>query len=321
MGGILGRPLEVVIEDDQTNPEVAVTATNKLIQQDGAVAIIGSSNSPSTRAMKPITTEAGIPHMALAAANAITEDPIDWIWRAPPRDALAVAKALQYISENMGMTKIATLYDENAYGSSGAAEIEARAADYGLELVAQESYKNDETDLTAQLTKLKGANPEVIVVWGTNPGPAVAAKNMRQLDMTQPFVGSHGIANASFIELAGEDAEGVVFPAGRLLVPESYTDPAQKALVDQFVAAYEAAVGAPPPTFAGHALGGLSLVLDAIVRADSTDPAAIQQALNETTGFATPDGIYNFTPTDHDGLTEDDLTVVRIEGGTWVLAE
>ncbi len=318
--GILGRPIKIVIEDDQSNPTEAVTAVNKLIQQDKVVAILGSSISASTLAIKPITEAAGMPLMALAASNKITEPPIDWTWRAPPRDALAVGAALGYIQNTMKLKKIAVLHDENAYGASGAADIAARAADFGLEIVATESYKTEDTDLTAQLTKIKGATPDAVIVWGTNPGPAVAAKNMKQLGMTQPFVGSHGIANKSFIDLAGDAAEGVIFPAGRLLVPDSFTDPAQKAIVDQFVAAFTAVTGNPPPTFAGHAFGGLTLVLEAINRAGSTEAADIQKALNETKGVITPDGVYNYSPTDHDGLTPDDLTVVMIKDGTWVLA-
>lgn len=319
-GGVLGRPIEIIIEDDQTNPKEAVTAVNKLLQQDKVVAVLGSSTSASTLAIKPITEAAGIPLMALAASNAITAAPITWTWRAPPRDSLAVQNALNYISKVMKLTNIAVLYDENAYGASGMAEIEKVAADYGLTIATKQSYKTDETDLTAQLTKIKAANPAVVIVWGTNPGPAVAAKNMKQLGMTQPFVGSHGIANAKFIELAGDAAEGVIFPAGRLLVPDSFTDPAQKAVVDAFVTAYKGATGNAPPTFAGHAFGGLTLLIDAITRAGSTEPAAIQTALNETKGVTTPDGIYNYTPEDHDGLVADDLTVVQIKDGTWVLA-
>jgi branched-chain amino acid transport system substrate-binding protein len=318
--GVLGRPIKLVIEDDQSNPTEAVTAVNKLLQQDKVIAVLGGSISASTLAIKPITDAAGIPLMAMAASNKITEPPIDWVWRAPPRDALAVGAALGYIQNTMKFTKIAVLSDENAYGASGLADIEARAGDFGLTVVAKESYKTEDTDLTAQLTKLKAANPEVIVVWGTNPGPAVAAKNMKQLGMTQPFVGSHGIANKSFIDLAGDAAEGVIFPAGRLLVPDSYTNPEQKAIVDQFVAAFTAAAGNPPPTFAGHAFGALRLLLEAINKAGSTDAAAIQTALNATTGVITPDGVYNYSATDHDGLTPDDLTVVQIKGGTWVLA-
>ncbi len=272
--------------------------------------------------MKEITAQAGLPQMAMAAANDITDKaPMEWIWRTPHKDALAVARALTYISEVLKAKTIAVLHDENAFGSSGAAEIEKTAGDYGLEIVAKESYKTDDTDLTAQLTKIRGANPEVLIVWGTNPGPALAAKNMVQLGMDIPYVGSHGIANKTFIELAGEAAEGVVFPAGRLLVPSSITDPAQKAVTDAFIAQYQAAYGGSPNTFAGYAFEAVLLLVNAIETAGSTDPAAIQTALNQTQNFAGPDGFYNYSETDHDGLKAEDMIMVKIENGTWVLEE
>ncbi len=318
-GGLLGRPVDIIIEDDKSNPTEAVTATQKLLQQDKAIAIIGGTISASTLAMKPITAEAGIPQMAMAASNAITDEPpIDWIWRTPPKDALAAARALKYVADSLGVTKIAILHDENAFGSSGAAEIEKSAPDMGLEIVAKESYKTEDTDMTAQLTKIKGSNPEALIVWGTNPGPAVAAKNMKQLGMTIPYVGSHGIANQAFIDLAGDAAEGVVFPAGKLLAPESIVDPAQKTVTDQFSAAYEAATGKKPNTFAGHAFDAATLLANAINTAQSTEAAAIQSALNATTGFPGPDGIYNYSPTNHDGITVDDMIMIKIEGGKWV---
>ena len=127
-GGVLGRPLKIVIEDDKSNPKEAVTAANKLLQQDKAIAFIGGDHLPSTLAMKPITAKAGIPQIAMAAANDITDKaPVDWIWRTPPKDALAVQRALEYISNDLKVKKIAVLYDENAFGSSGIAEIEKQA--------------------------------------------------------------------------------------------------------------------------------------------------------------------------------------------------
>jgi len=321
-GGVLGRPLKIVIEDDKSDPKEAVTSANRLIQQEKAVALIAGTISPSTLAVKEITAQAGLPQMAMAAANDITDKPpTDWIWRTPPKDALAVARALTYVSETLTAKTIAVLHDENAFGSSGAAEIEKTAGKYGLEIVAKESYKTDDTDLTAQLTKIRGENPEVLIVWGTNPGPALAAKNMVQLGMDIPYVGSHGIANKTFIELAGEAAEGVVFPAGKLLVPSSITDAEQKAVTDAFIQEYQAKYGGPPNTFAGYAWEAIELLVNAIETAGSTDPAAIQTALNQTQGFVGPDGVYNYSATDHDGLKAEDMIMVRIEGGTWVLAE
>ena len=320
-GGVIGRQIKLVILDDQSAAKEAVTATNRLLQQDKAVAVIGASTSASTLAMKPITTKAGIPQIAMAAANSITDEaPIDWMWRVAPKDNLAVARALAYVSKELKLTKIAVLYDENAFGSSGMAEIERTKGEYGLEIVAKESYKTDEADLTAHLTKIKGANPEAVVVWGTNPGPAVAAKNMKQLGMTIPYVGSHGIANAKFIELAGDAADGVVFPSNKVLLPESITDPKQKEIVTTFMADYKAKYGSDPNSFAAHAYDGLTVVLEAIKAAKSTDPKALQGQLDKLTKLSSAGGIFTYTATDHDGLLVDDLIMVKIDGGKWTLA-
>ncbi len=321
-GGVLGRPLEIVIEDDKSDPKEAVTAANKLLQQDKAVALIASTISSSTLAVKEIAAQKGVPQMAMAAANDITDKPpFEWIWRTPQKDALAVERALGYIANTLKLKKIAVLHDENAFGSSGNAEIAKQAPSFGLEVVATESYKTNDTDMTAQLTKIKGSDPEVLIVWGTNPGPALVAKNMKQLGMTIPYVGSHGIANQTFIKLAGDAAEGVVFPAGRLLVPSSITDPSQKAVTDKFISDYQAAYGSPPNPFAGYAFEAITILADAIKRAGSTDAAAIQAALDSTTGFPGPDGLYNYSKTNHDGLVASDMIMVKIQGGTWVLAE
>jgi branched-chain amino acid transport system substrate-binding protein len=321
-GGVLGRPLKVVIIDDKTDAKEAVTAANRLMDQEKAVAVIAATGSASTLAVKALTAEKGLPQLAMAAANDITDKaPMEWIWRTPPKDALAVQRALHYVSKTLKVTKIAVLHDENAFGASGAAEIEKRVGEFGLQVVAVESYKTNDTDLTAQLTKIKGSSPEAIIVWGTNPGPALAAKNMKQLNIAVPFVGSHGIANKTFIDLAGPAAEGVVFPAGKLVIPSSITDPAQKKVVDAFVATYKAKYGSAPNTFAGHAFDALSLLVAAITKAGGTDAAAIQTALNQTQGFPGTGGLYNYSATDHDGLVVGDMIMVKISGGAWVLAE
>jgi branched-chain amino acid transport system substrate-binding protein len=321
-GGVLGRPLQVVILDDQTSPNEAVTAANRLLNQEKVVAVIGSSGSATTLAIKPITAKAGIPLMALAAASAITDQPpADFVWRIAPKETLAVERALKYIRDSLKLTKVGVLYDATAFGQSGLAQIEKMKSTYGLEVVASESYKTDETDLTAQLTKIKGANPEVMVVWGTNPGPAIAAKNMKQLGMMQPYVGSHGIANTKFIELAGDAAEGVVFPATKILFPESITNPDQKALIDAFITGYQAQFNQAPNHFSSHGYDGVALLVQAIKTAGGTDPAGIKKALDSLTSYAAADGIYTYTATNHDGLSVDDLIMVKIQGGKWTLAQ
>lgn len=322
-GGVLGRPLDVVVRDDQSAAKEAVIATQSFISISHVqfIAVLGASASATTLAMKPITTEAKIPQIALAAANSITEPPIDWIWRVAPKDDLAAERVMKYAAENLKVKTVAVLYDENAFGSSGLAQIEKLKGTYGIEVVAKESYKTDETDLTAQLTKLRGSDPQALVVWGTNPGPAIAAKNLKQLGWSLPYLGSHGIANAEFIELAGEAAEGVVFPSTKILAPESITNPEQKKVIDTFISDYTKEYGEAPNHFASHGWDSLMLLVTAIEDAKSTKAEDIQAALNRITNFAGADGIFTYTPTNHDGLSVDDLIMVKIKGGKWVLAQ
>jgi len=321
-GGVLGRELKIVIADDQSSAKEAVTGLNRLLQQEKAVAVIGATTSSSTLAIEPALNKAGVPQMALSAANAVTDEPpIDWLWRVAPKDNLAVARALKYVSEGLGAQRIAVLYDENAFGSSGWVEIERTQADWGLEVVASESYKTEETDLTAHLTKIKGADPEAVIVWGTNPGPAVAAKNMRQLGMTAPYVGSHGIANMKFIELAGEAGEGVVLPTNKMVCPEAIADPAMRETVGAFIEDYSGAYGQLPNPFAAYAHDALFILIQAIEAAGTTEAAALQTELDRIAGLVCVGGVFTYSPTDHDGLTLDDLLIVKIVNGTWVAVE
>jgi ABC-type branched-subunit amino acid transport system substrate-binding protein len=118
-GGVLGRPVDIIIEDDESDPQKAVTAAKRLIEQENVVALIAATGSSSTVAVKAITAEKKLPQMAMVAANSITDEPpIDWVWRTPQKNAVAAARALMYVSETLGVTKIAV--QDRRYRSYGA---------------------------------------------------------------------------------------------------------------------------------------------------------------------------------------------------------
>lgn len=320
-GGIEGAKVEVIIEDDETNPAKATQAARKLIQQDQVVALIGSSVSPCSLAIKEVVDSEKVPLLCLSAANAITADRFEWIFRMPPRDAVAVEKVLTYLKEKGTFKKVAILHDSNAFGQSGADELSRRAPEFGIEIVGVEKYETNAPDLTSQLTKLKAKNPDALIVWGTNPGPAIAAKNMKQIGFNVPYFGSHGIANKKFIELAGDAAEGVIFPAGKVILPESIPagDP-QKALVDKFIADYKAKYNENPNTFAGHAYDAM-LMLKKVIPVAGLDRAKIRDELEKLSNFVGIDGVFNYSPTNHDGLTISDMVMIKIESGAWTEAK
>ncbi len=320
-GGANGHQLEIVIEDDESDTTKAVAAVNKLIKVDKVVAVVGGTGTGSAMGIKPIITASKIPFVAMAAGNGITAADNTWVFRAPAKNAVAADKALEYISKTLKLKKIAVLYDSNPFGQDGIDEIKKEVIAKDMTIVSEQKYETNATDVTAQLTTIKAANPECVIVWGTNPMPAKAAQTMKQLSMTMPYIGSHGIANTKFIDLAGDAANGVVFPAGKILIPSSIKDAGQKAAVDKFITDYKAKYdGIAPNTFAGHAYDALHIVSDALGIAGS-DSAKLRTQIEKTSGFAGPDGIYKYSKTNHDGLATSDLIMIKIVGGKWTLVE
>ena len=229
--------------------------------------------------------------MAMAAANDITDKaPIDWIWRTPQKDALAVQRALDYISETLKVEEDRRPPRRERLRFLGQRrDRQARRRDYGLEIVATESYKTDDTDLTAQLTKIKGANPEVLDRVGHQPRSGAGRQEHEAAGHDIPYVGSHGIANKTFIELAGDAAEGVVFPAGSLLVPSSITDPEQKEVTDEFISAYKANVRRVAQPVRGlRVRGRRACWSNAIEKAGSTDAGGHPDGAQRHPGLRRP---------------------------------
>lgn len=318
-GGVNGHNVKFIIEDDQSKEENAATAIDKLITTENVSAVIGSSTTGATLAMTGIAAEKGVPLVCCAAGTKITQDPATkkWVFRTPPTDSMAIEKVIEYLTSNLKVKNIAILHDQNAFGTGGADELEQKAPDAGLTVVARESYGTQDTDMTGQLTKIAETDAQALVVWGTNPGPASIANNMMNMGIDIPFVGSHGIANKKFIEIAGDAADGVVFPAGRLLMPSSIENEEWRTAVEDFASAYKSEYDMDIDTFAAHGYDAGGLIINAMKNADSNDPSKIRDALEETTDYVGIDGIYNYSPDDHDGLTSDDLIMIKIVNGEW----
>ena len=319
--GVDGHKVEFVIEDDESQPEKAKAAITKLINQDKVPAVIGSSTTGATLAMAPVAESSKVPLVCCAAGTKITDPVMKFVFRTPPTDSMAITKVLEYLQKTAKVKKIALLHDQNAFGTGGADELQQDCDDYGIEIVSRESYGSTDTDMTAQLTKIKETPAEAIVVWGTNPGPASIAKNMQQLGMNIPYVGSHGIANMKFIELAGDAADGVVFPAGRMLLPESIEEGSEwRTAVDDFITEYKNKFQVEPDTFAGHGYDAGLIITDAMKEAGN-DPLKLRDQIEMTKGLAGIGGVFTYSPTDHDGLNVSDLIMIRIENGKWTEAK
>ena len=320
-GGVLGRQISVIVKDDETQEVKAVTAAKDLIETERVCAIIGPSGTPTTMAIKDICEKAGVPLISCAAGRPITAPLAKWVFAVPQTDALAVAKVLDHLKAQK-ITSVATIYVANPYGESGQKQLEAQLKPAGIKIMASESFGPKDTDMTAPLTKIKASNPAAVICWGTNPGPALVAKGMQKLGMKMPLIQSHGVANGKFLELAGDAAEGVTLPAGRLIVWQAVPDSnPQKAVLKDFATAFKEETKKDADTFAGHAYDSLHILLKAIETAGGDDRAKVRDAIEATKGFVGTAGVFNYSATDHNGLTKDAFVWVKVAKGGWALAE
>lgn len=320
-GGINGQKLEAVIYDTTGDATKAVQLATKLIKNDKVVAIIGPSTTGESMAVLAVTEKEKIPLISCAAGIKITEPVKDrkFTFKTPANDHVAVEKILQY-AQKMKQKNIAIITVTDGFGASGREQLKVSAAQKGFKVVADETYGPKDTDMTPQLTKIRGSKADAIICWGTNPGPAIITKNIKQLGIKIPVYMSHGVASKKYIELASPAAaEGVMLPAGKLAIYDvlSKKDPQQKLLKD-YNAAYKKAQGVEASTFGGYAYDGFLLLTNAI-KTKGVTPAQIRDGLEQTKKLVSISGVFTMSAHDHNGLDLSAFEMVKVVNGDWAL--
>ncbi len=321
-GGINGHPLKLVIYDDEGDVTKARLDAEKLLQKDQAVAIVGPSLTPTSMTVLDITQKAKIPLISCAAASSITSPAQEraWVFKTAQTDQMAVSRIYQYCQKH-GIAKVAILTISSGFGVAGKEQLLSQAPKYGIEVVDQEVFGEKDTDMTPQLTKIKGTPAQAVICWGTGPAPALVAKNLKELGLTLPLIQSHGAASKKFIELAGEGAEGVIMPAGKLVIYKQLPDSdPQKAVCQEYAEKYVAKFKTPESSFGGYAYDAQRM-LDQALQQAGADPAKIRDALEGIKNFVGVSGIFNMSPEDHNGLTPDAFVMVKIEKGQFTLTD
>ena len=320
-GGVLGRNLELVHYDDGSDAAKANGFTKRLIESDKVDVLIGGTTTGATMAMAPLVDKAGMPFISLAGAVVIIDPVKKWVFKTPHTDRMAAEKVFEDMKKR-GISKVGLLSETSGFGASGRKESQAVAAKYGITLVADETYGPKDTDITAQLTRIKGtAGVQAVFVFGLGQGPAVVTKNYGQLGMAAlPMYQSHGVASDEYVKLSGKSAEGVRLPTPALLIGAGLpAADAQKAIVVGYDKQYKERYKIDPSTFGGYALDALNLSVDAIKRAASTDKEKVRAALEQTKGFVGTTGVFNMSPTNHMGLDLSAFRMVEVKNGEWVL--
>lgn len=337
-GTVRGRQgtvrVQWIVTDGESDPTKAVVATKRLIEEDRVAAVVCCTTSPASLAIINTVQAARVPNISLAAVASIIE-PVEqrrWVFKTPQTDRLMLEVLTTYM-RSQGHRRVAFLGFDDAYGQGGLDEFRKLAPQKGIEIVATESFARTATDVTSQITRAAGRNPQAFLIWAIPPGANVANRNIRDLGLAQQVYQSHGVANKTFLDLGQRSVEGVILPSGPILVAETLPDSDQrKPVLMEYIRRYEGRFGAGTRnTFGGHALDAMLILRPAIERVlrqgvrpenvggfRSALRDQIERGTKEVVGIT---GVFNFSARDHLGLDERAAVLIRIQGGTWTLAQ
>jgi len=318
-GGIKGEKIKLIMYDDGADPNKAKSFATRLIEDDQVSVIIGGTTTGTTMAISPVAEEAKVPFISLAGAIEIIDPVKPYTFKTPHTDRMACEKIFDDMKKR-GLTKVGLISGTDGFGASMRSQCLAVIDKWGISVVADETYGPKDTDMTPQLTKIRGvAGIQAVLNPGFGGGPAIVTRNYAQLAITQPLYQSHGVASNAFIELAGaKAAEGVRLPGTALLIGDILPDSdPQKSVVMAYKTAFEKSANMPVSTFGGYGHDAMRIVFDAINRAGSTKPQAIRDAIETTKGFVGTTGTYNFSKTDHLGLDLSAFRMLEIKNGSW----
>ena len=326
---VAGQRVEWIVLDDATDPTQAVRNARKLTSEDKVDVLLGTTAVPGSLAMIDVAAESGTPMISVAASSRIV-DPVDdkrrWVFKTPQNDAL-MATALASAMEKNKIKSLGFIGFADAYGDSWLAEITRAAEARGIKIVAAERYDRTDTSVTGQVLKLVSARPDAVLVAGAGTPAALPQKELRSRNYGGTIYQTHGAANSDVLRVCGKDCEGMILPAGPLLVASQLPDSnAVKRSALEYVAAYEKSHGANSAnTFGGHAWDAGQLIVNAIPVALKTgaEPGtaafrtALRDAIEGVRNLPVSQGVFNMSPKDHAGFDERARVMVKVQKGKW----
>jgi len=319
-GGVNGHPLKLITYDSQSKPEEANMVAQRLITRDQVVAIIGDGSVPIAAPVFALGNQKKIP-VFFACGYAIDTQKEPFSFNQSHPTEFAVARPFKYFNEK-GMTKVAFLMVVGSLGELGSRIGNKVAKEYGITVVAEEKFEAQATDVTPQLTKLRGLKPDVIFSFTTGEPAAMIARNMAQVNMTIPLLVSHGNASPGFLKMVGDLPTMVIVPSGKITVVDQVPDSDRaKKVLQAFNKLYMERFKAPATYYAGQSADGVALIAEALRIAKSGDPAKVRDALEGIKNFVGNNGVFNMSPKDHQGTRLEDMVNVTIKNGKWELLQ
>ena len=288
-GGIKGRPIKVIIEDDASNPDTALSKANDLVHTQKVVALLGPSLTANTVAIGGITHPLKMLQIAYTGIGPAIEKQRTCVLHVPPPQRLNAQALLEY-AKSIGATRLGVLHDAG-YGNVVMAELRAIAADYQVNFVAIEKFEIGATDTTTQAAKVKAAQPQAVLVIATSATPF---RNVKQVQITQPVIAAIGSSSYEYVNAMGSAADNIVI--AEFVVGEDPL-PHQK----DFVELYKKEYNATPKNFEALAWDSVHVVAAALNKAgaDATGQALCDAARGTHSGVLAD---YDFSADDMTGI-------------------
>lgn len=321
-----GRPVKFIILEDKTDPAEAAKNARKLISEDKVDAIMGSVSVPSTTQVAQIANETKTPMIALSPV-ALPPDKQEWIFVTPQPVGLMMGAVVDEMKKK-GIKTVGYIGFSDSWGDLVLKALQQHAEPAGIKIVTDERYARADTSVAGQVIKLLAADPDAVVVGGSGTGGALPHIGLVERGYKKPIYHNHGTVNREFIKVGGKAVEGAIAPTGPLIVPEDLpADNAVKSVASDFTKRYEQTFGeGTRNAFGGYSYDGY-LLLDAAVAAalKKAKPGtpefkqALRDALESSKNIVGTHGVYNITPTNHNGLDERARVLVRVDNGEWRL--
>jgi len=325
---IAGQKVNWIVLDDASDTTKAVTNTRKLITEDKADVIVGSTITPNSLAMIDVVADAETPMISMAASGRIVDSAnpkTKWVFKTPQSDAL-MADAIAVNMKANGVKTLGYIGFSDAYGESWLAEIKRSAQTAGIKVVAEEKYNRNDPSVTGQVLKILATNPDAVLVGASGTPAATPQKELVARGYKGKIYQTHGVANPDFLRVVGKEGNGTILPSGPMLVYEQLPadNPIRKSAAE-YITKYEAKYGTRS-TFGGHAWDAYLLLSNAIPEAlKKAQPGtkefrvALRDALENDKNIVGTHGVFNMSPQDHNGLDNRARVMLKVEDGKWVL--
>jgi branched-chain amino acid transport system substrate-binding protein len=312
-GGIMGRKVQVIVEDNKSEPQEAVTVYRKMISSDKVEIFLSGCVSAGNFAAAPFVVRAEIP-MVLCSILPPKPDQVHWAFSLLPPPRFEVETRYAYLKDSTPIRKIAVLHDPSPYANLQKNIAVQRAPEFGLEVPVVEQYKQDDADLSPQISKMNAAGVKALIKMGLGGTTVTAAKNIKQLGLDMLLLGS--VDDLAVFKPAAEVlGKQFMFVAAPSQVYEALPEGALKQEIGRFLPLWRAKFGDRDPGWAGKGWDALMITKAAIEKATSFEGAKVRDALEQVSGFQGTGGVYNFSPEVHQGITQNPFLLATILGG------